>query len=101
MRANLPTRQMGFAAMRVEFFLAHYQNAVIVGAALVGRGKARGAFRNRAIANQLDRSDTHPLIAKACAVSGGDHRIEVMKIDEAVSAVEQIARLVSVLIRKK
>src|SRR5215471_19318305 len=100
-RANLPARQMRLAADRVEFFLGHDQNPVITRAPFVRCREPRGALGNGAVANQFDRSDAYPFIAKPGAVARSNHSVEVMKIDEAVGAMQQIACFPGVLIGAK
>src|ERR1700747_3844950 len=62
MSADLPARQVRFAADRVELFLGHNQDAVIIRSAFVRRGESRRALGDRAVANELHCSDANPFI---------------------------------------
>ncbi len=100
-RADLPSGEMRFAAIGIKLVLGHHENPVVVGAAFIRDRKARGAFRDRAVADQLHGADTNPLVAEACADPGLDHRIDKPVVDEAVGAKEQIAGIAGVLISAK
>ena len=100
-RADLPAGQMRFVAVRVQLFLRHHQNAVVIGTAFIGNRKPRSALRNRAVANQLHGAHTDPLVAEPRADARLDHRIDVAVIDETVGAIQQVAGIPGVLISTK
>ena len=62
-RADLPTGEMRFAAICVQLFLGHHQDAVVVGTPLVRDREARGALGNRTVTNQLHGADANPFVA--------------------------------------
>src|SRR5712692_11526270 len=63
-RADLPSREMRFAAVGVQFFLGHHEEAIVGRAAFIGDREPRGALGNRAVANQLHRADADPLVSE-------------------------------------
>src|SRR5207253_8052333 len=67
------------------------QNSVVIGTPLIRDREARGALRNRAVANHLHGTDANPLVTKTGANARIDHRIDVAVVNEAVGAIEQVA----------
>jgi len=51
-RADLPSGEMRFEAVRVQLLLGHHENAVVVRTAFIGDREARGALGNRILAKQ-------------------------------------------------
>src|SRR2546429_4439422 len=65
-RANLPARQVRFAAVRVEFFLGHYQDAVVIRAAFIRRREPRGALGEDRKSTRLNSSHGYISYAVFC-----------------------------------
>src|SRR5215472_1978491 len=92
---------MGLAAVGVEFVFGHDQDAVVVRAAFVGNRDAGGAFRDRAVADELHGANTDPVVTETGAHAGSDHGIDVGIADKAVGTIEKFAGIAGVLIGDK
>src|SRR5438445_13002660 len=74
-RADLPSGEMRFEAVRVQLLLGHHENAVVVRTAFIGDREARGALGTRAVANHLHGTDANPLVTKTGANAPIHHQI--------------------------